>query len=240
MSKEELLAKIDEIRAMENKERSAISKTGFDLHKGRLAIELLPHLRAALADAPDEGECAKALREAKQALIDYQWSTDDTSSPWEHKELMSRIDTALASRKPAPSEAACVCAFGRVIDCKITADERATSYHVWKYNAEQMAAHLIAIVGLDVVKRAHGCGEGHERNAWLDTLVTRSEPYKNTLWCMPPSESAMRKALRECVEAAYIQGHNDTVESRYGDPVEVANDLINEALARAASGEGQA
>lgn len=77
---------------------------------------------------------------------------------------------------------ACVCPFAVAVDGKISAEERASTYHVWKYLAENLAAHLIAVVGLDVVVRAHGCGEGSDRDEWLAKRVRQAEPYANTEW----------------------------------------------------------
>lgn len=81
----------------------------------------------------------------------------------------------------------CACPFGRVIDGKIGADERAGTYHVWRYLAQHLAQHLVAIVGIDVVKMAHGCGEDSERNRWIDEMGSSDtvRAYASSPWCMP-------------------------------------------------------
>ena len=104
-----------------------------------------------------------------------------------------RTDAKMRAAPPTvPGEPACECPFGRVVEGKITAEERATGYHVWHYLANSLARHLIAIVGIDVVKKVHGCGEGHERNAWIDEMGTErmTHVYRNTPWCLsaaPPT-----------------------------------------------------
>lgn len=77
-------------------------------------------------------------------------------------------------------EPTCACPFATVIDGKVSAEERATAYHVWRYLAHSLAQHLIACVGVDEVKRAHGTGDGTERNAWLDDMATKAGPYRDT------------------------------------------------------------
>lgn len=112
MSKQELLARIEELR---------VPLTFGDsegAHQWDLACKTLifsPELRAALADAPDEEACAKVL-------LDVEYINNGTyvCCPWCNviQELghdpTCVWQAALASRKPAPSEFACAAVLRKI------------------------------------------------------------------------------------------------------------------------------
>lgn len=156
--------------------------------------QALPDLRSAPAPAAEaSGEAApehpplRCHACGKDHHDDGEWATrphrthrcvDDKAGKGCGHEW--RVEPA-APREGAP----CACAFATIIDGKVSAEERARSYHVWRYLATAMFRHLVACVGLDVVKRAHGTGEGTERNAWMDEQARGADVYANAPWCLP-------------------------------------------------------